>query len=267
MKLLRSLTLRMASVIAVSFMLFACATVQEQKREDKAKFRVADTNLRLGLGYLQQGRDEAALQRLKKAVDAMPEYAEAHSSIALAYIQLDQPEEAEKHYRQAVKLKPDDGSIQNNYAVFLCGQGKYIEAEQYFLTAIKSRRYRTPAEALENLGVCMLQVPDLEKAETYLRKALQINSQLPGALLQMVRVSAEKKRMMSARAYLQRYQDVSTLGPDGLWLGIQVETELGDMAGVKEYKTLLRQNYSDSHEMRLLLEAEARERDGASGQQ
>ena len=266
MKLLRSLTLRMAFVIALSFMLFACATVQEQEREDKAKFGIADTNLRLGLGYLQQGRDEAALQKLKKAVDTMPEYAEAHSSIALAYIRMDKPEKAEAHYQQAVELKPDDGSIQNNYAVFLCGQGKYAEAEQHFLTAVNSRRYRTPAEALENLGVCMLQVPDLEKAETYLRKALQINPRLPGGLLQMARVSVEKKRMMSARAYLQRYQEVATLGPGGLWLGIQVEKALGDMAAVREYKTLLRQNYVDSNEMRLLLEAEARERKGASGQ-
>ncbi len=267
MNLLRSLTLRTVSVMALSFMLFACATVQEQEREDRAKFRIADTNLRLGLGYLQQGRDEAALQKLKKAVDTMPEYAEAHSSIALAYIRMDKPEKAEAHYQQAVELKPDDGSIQNNYAVFLCGQGKYAEAEQHFLTAIKSRRYRTPAEALENLGVCMLQAPDLEKAETYLRKALQIDSRLPGALLQMARVSAEKKRMMSARAYLQRYQEVATLGPDGLWLGIQVETGLRDMTAVKEYKSLLRQNYSDSNEMRMLLEAEAQERDGASEQQ
>ncbi len=266
MTFLCSSVLRIALMIALSFMLFACATVQEQEKEDKARFRIADTNLRLGLGYLQQGRDEAALQKLKKAVDVMPEYAEAHSSIALAYIRMGQPDKADEHYQRAVELKPDDGSIQNNYAVFLCGQGKYTEAEQRFLTAIDSRRYRTPAEALENLGVCMLQVPDLKKAETHLRKALQIDSRLPGALLQMARVSAEKKRMMSARAYLQRYQEVATLGPDGLWLGIQVEQALGDMAAVREYKTLLRQNYTDSNEMRLLLEAEAREREKASGQ-
>ncbi len=258
--------LRAFFMMALSFMLFACATVLEQEREDKARFRIADTNLRLGLGYLQQGREEAALQKLKKAVDTMPEYAEAHSSIALAYIRMDKPEEAEKHYQQAVELKPDDGSIQNNYAVFLCGQGKYTEAEQHFLTAINSRRYSTPAEALENLGVCMLQVPDLEKAESYLRRALQVDSRLAGALLQMVRVSVEKKRMMSARAYLQRYQEVATLSPGGLWLGIQVEQELGDMAAVREYKTLLRQNYADSNEMRLLLEAEASERERASRQ-
>jgi len=266
MKFLCSLALRTAFVIALSFMLFACATVLEQEREDKAQFRIADTNVRLGLGYLQQGREKAALQKLKRAIDAMPEYAEAHSSIALVYIRLDEMDKAEKHYQRAVELKPNDGAIQNNYAVFLCGQAKYVEAEQHFLAAVKSRRYRTPAEALENLGVCMLQVPDLEKAETYLRKALQVDPRLPGALLQMARVSAENKRMMSARAYLQRYQEVSTLGPDGLWLGIQVEKELGDMAAVGEYKTLLRQNYSDSNEMRWLLEAEAQERNDVSGQ-
>jgi len=265
---LGSTVLRTAFMIVLSVMLFACATAQEQEQEDKDRFHIADTNLRLGLGYLQLGRDEAALQKLKKAVDTMPEYAEAQSSIALAYIRMGQPDKAEEHYRRAVELKPDDGSIQNNYAVFLCGQGKYDEAEQHFLTAINSRRYRTPAEALENLGVCMLQVPDLEKAETYLRRALQMDPRLPGALLQMARVSVEKKRVMSARAYLQRYQEVATLGPGGLWLGIRVEKELGDLAAVREYKTQLRQNYVDSNEMRLLLESEARERekDGDSGQ-
>ncbi len=264
MAFLCSSAIRTAFMIALSFTLFACATVQEQEREDKTRFRIADTNLRLGLGYLQQGRDEAALQKLKKAVDAMPEYAEAHSSIALAYIRMDKLEKAEAHYQRAVELKPDDGSIQNNYAVFLCGQGKYVEAEQHFLTAISRRKYRTPAEALENLGVCMLQVPDLEKAETYLRRALRIDSRLPSALLQMARVSVEKKRMMSARAYLQRYQEVATLGPSGLWLGIQVEQTLGDMAAMREYKMLLRQNYADANEMHLLLALEAREREKAS---
>lgn len=251
-------------VSALSVTLFACATVQDQARDDKNQFQIADTNLRLGLGYLQQGREDAALEKIQKAVKVMPEYAEAQSSLALVYARLGEPEKAAEHYQRAVELKPEDGAIQNNYAVFLCGQKKFAEAEEHFLTALKSRKYRTPAQAFENLGVCMMQVPDLEKAETYLRKALQIDSRLPGALLQMARVSVEKKRLMSGRAYLQRYREVAPLGPDALWLGIQVEKSLGDMDAVRDYKTQLRRNYVDSNEMRLLLEAEARERDGAT---
>jgi type IV pilus assembly protein PilF len=260
MKQCCSVSLRLLLLAALSLSLFACATVQDQKREDKTRFRMADTNVRLGLGYLQQGRDEAALEKLQKAVDVMPEYAEAHSSIALAYERLEEKDKAGEHYQRAVELKPKDGSIQNNYAVFLCGQGKYVEAEQHFLSAIENRRYRTPALALENLGVCMLRIPDLKKAETYLRKALRMDPKLPGALLQMARVSVEMNKLMSGRAYLQRYQEVAALGPDGLWLGIQVEEKLGGKDAVQEYKTLLRQKYSGSNEMRLLLETEEKER-------
>ncbi len=256
--------MRTTLIIMLSFALFSCATVQEKKRADKLKFRIADTDVRLGLGYLKQGRDEDALKKLKKAVAAMPEYAEAQSSLALAYIRSGQPDKADEHYQRAVELKPQDGSIHNNYAVFLCSQKKYTEAEQHFLTAIKSRKYATPARALENLGVCMVEAQDLKKAETYLRKALKMNPRLPGALLQMARVSMEKKRLMSGRAYLQRYREVAQLGPEGLWLGIQVETKLGDKNAVNEYKKLLRQKYADSKEMRLLLDAEDKERVEAS---
>lgn len=255
-----AVTLRLLLITALSFFVVACATVQEQEREEENKFQIADTNVRLGLGYLRQGREEAALEKLQKAIDVMPEYAEAHSSIALAYERLEQPDKAAEHYERAIELKPKDGSIQNNYAVFLCGQGKHAEAEKHFLTAIQNRKYRTPAQALENLGMCMMQIPDWVKAETYLRKALKLDPKLPNALLQMARVSFEKKRMMSTRAYLQRYREVAPLGPEGLWLGIQVEKVLGDKAAAFEYETLLRKDYADSNEMRMLLEAEEKER-------
>lgn len=264
MKLLCQTTTRVTLIIIFSFVLFACSSVQQQERDDKLKFQIADTDVRLGLGYLERGREEEALKKFKKAIKAMPDYAEAHSSIALAYIRLRQPEKAAEHYRRAVDLKPEDGSIQNNYAVFLCSQKQYVEAEQHFLTAIQSRKYRTPARALENLGVCMMESGDLKKSEGYLRKALKINPRLPGALLQMAKVSVEKKNLMSGRAYLQRYQEVAPLGPEGLLLGIQVERKLGDKHAEEGYKALLRKKYADSDEMRLLLELEDKERTEAS---
>ncbi|HEC17850.1 MAG TPA: type IV pilus biogenesis/stability protein PilW [Gammaproteobacteria bacterium] len=255
---------RILLLCLMAMVLWGCATTKELEQEEKTRFRIADTNLRLGLGYLQQGREEAALEKLKKAVDVMPDYAEAHSSIALAYERLGQRDKAGEHYRRAVELKPKDGAIQNNFAVFLCGQGEYQAAEEHFLKAINSRKYRTPAQAMENLGRCMMRAGDLKKAETYLRKALQINPRLPGALLLMAQISLEKKRLLSGRAYLQRYQEVARLGPDGLWLGMQVEKGLGDMAAVREYENQLRRNYPDSNEMRMLLEEEARQRGDAA---
>lgn len=243
--------MRILIVIGLSIILLACATT-EQKQE---KYKIAESNVRLGIGYLQQGRVEAALEKLQKAVNVAPDYPEAQSSIALVYQQLGEYDKARDHYETALELKPDSGIIHNNFATLLCSLGKPLEAEQHFLTAIKSRGYKTPAQALENLGACMLQVPDLEKAEKYLRQALQLNPKLPGALLQMARVSLEKERHMSGRAYLQRYQEVAEMNPESLWLGIQIEKKLGYENAVREYETQLRRKFPDSNETRLLLES------------
>ena len=86
----------------------------------------------------------------------------------------------------------------------------------------------------------------------------------------MARISLEEKNAMSGRAYLQRYQEVSPLGADGLWLGIQVERELGDTATAQDYENRLRRHFPDSKELQLLLkseaaEAQAKPKTGAAG--
>lgn len=242
--------MRVLIITWLCLFLLACSSAQ-QKADN---FKIAQSNVRLGVGYFQQGKVEAALEKLKKAISVSPDYPEAHSSIALVYQQLGEFDKSRKHYETALDLKPDSGVIHNNYATLLCRMGKPLEAEPHFIKAVKSRSYRTPAEALENLGSCLLQVPDFDKAETYLRQALQINPKLPGALLQMAYVSLENKRYLSGRAYLQRYQEVSGMGSKALWLGIQIETQLGDSAAATNYETQLRRRFPDSNETRLLLE-------------
>ena len=239
-------------IVSMSFLLLACASTQEQKKNHK----IAVSNVRLGVGYLQQGKVDAALEKIKRALEVEPDYPEAHSSIALVYQQLGENEKAEEHYKTALEFLPEDGIINNNYATLLCNVGKPLEAEPHFLKAINNRRYRTPAQALENLGSCLMQVPDLDKAEKYLRQALRLNPKLPGALLQMVRVGLERKRYMSSRAYLQRYQEVARMNPQSLMLGIQVEKKLGDNKAVVDFESQLRRDFPDSSETRKLLEAE-----------
>lgn len=227
-------------------------------KEAQDRQRLAQTNVQLGVGYLQQGRVEDALVKLQKAVDAEPDYAEAHSSIALVYEQLGENDKAQEHYDRALELNPNDGSTRNNYAVFLCRTGRAKEAEAHFLQAIQSRGYRTPERAYENLGMCLMQIPDAEKAEGYLRKALQMNPQLPGALLQMAGLSLDQGRYLSGRGYLQRYHDVQPRGPRSLWLGVQIERQLGDEAAAREFALQLHKNFPDSDELRLLQKLEAK---------
>ena len=244
---------RVLIIISMSFLLLACAGAQQQQKKNH---KIAESNVRLGVGYFQQGKVEAALEKIKKALKAEPDYPDAHSSIALVYQQLNEDEKAKEHYETALELQPKNGIIHNNYATLLCKMGKPLLAEPHFLQAINSRGYRTTALALENLGSCFMQIPDIDKAEKYLRQALQLNPKLPGALLQMARVALERKRYMSGRAYLQRYQEVAKMNPQSLMLGIQVENNLGDKKSAIDYERQLRRNFPDSNETKKLMEAE-----------
>lgn len=242
--------MRILIITILSIFLFSCASAEKKKEV----YKIADSNVRLGIGYLKQGRVEDALQKLQKAIDVAPDYPEAQSSIALIYQQLGEYEKSREHYEKALDLQPESGVIHNNFATLLCRSGKPLEAEKHFLLAIKSRGYPTPAQALENLGSCMMQIPDLDKAEKYLRQALQLDPKLPGALLHMARLNLDKKNYMSGRAYLERYQAVAEMNPESLWLGIQIEKELGDKRTVMGYENQLRRKFPDSNETRLLLD-------------
>ena len=216
----------------------------------------AEINTRLGMGYLQQGRIDDAIDKLKKALDADWDFAEAHSTIALAYVQTGQFDLAEKHYLKAIDLKPDDGAGYNNYGVFLCQHDRLQEADAYFMKAIQTPRYHTPERAYENAGACARRIPDLDKAENYLRQALSRDPKLPTALYEMAEISFAQKHLMSTRAYLQRFEEVSRHSPQSLWLGVRAERELGDKAAAAHYAKLLQTQYPDSMQFKWLLESE-----------
>jgi type IV pilus assembly protein PilF len=210
--------------------------------------KAAEINMRLGLNYLQRGEYEVALEKLEKALQQDPNLPSAHNTIALLYQRLNETEKAERHFKQAVKRDPDYSEAQNNYGVFLCQQQRYKEAEQRFLKALDNPLYSNPAQAIENAGVCVSRIPDLEQAELYFRQALQINPNLSKSLIQMANLSYEKNDYLQARAYIERYQAISPWTSQALLLAIKTENQLNDQDAVASYSLLLRARFPDSDE-------------------
>ena len=195
------------------------------------------------------------MEKLNKALKLDPNLASAHHAIALAYQQSGQMELAEKHFLRALQLDPKDGALHNNYGGFLCGEMRLDEAEAQFKQALNDPAYDTPARALENAGLCMLRKPNPEKAAQYFRKALEINPKLPSSLFELAKISLEKKNYLPARAYLQRLQEVSSATPQSLWIGIQIERELGNTQAVTTYAAELKSKFPNSNEIRMLRES------------
>ncbi len=208
--------------------------------------KAAEINMRLGFNYMQRGDYEIALEKLEKALKQDPNLPSAHNTIALLYQRLGEVEKAEKHFKESVQRAPKYSEAHNNFGVFLCQQERYDEAEQQFLETLKNPLYSSPAQALENAGLCVNRIPDPVRAEAHFRKALQMNPNLSKSLLQMAELSYQQQDYLQAKAYIERYKAVSAWSPQAVLMSIKTENKLDDQDAVASYSLLLRAKFPDS---------------------
>ncbi len=216
---------------------------------------VALSNLELGIEYMKRGSYEKALEKLMRAKEADENYSPTYNALGLLYQQLGEVDKAETNFKKALRINNNDSSTMNNYGRLLCQLRKLKQAEEVFLEASKNPLYETPEIAITNAGLCAYNNDDKQKAENYFRQALQLNPRIAPALLTMTEISLEQNKALSARGYIQRYQEIARHTPKSLWLGIQTEQELGDKDAVSSYALLLKNTFPDSREATLLREA------------
>lgn len=209
---------------------------------------VARSNLNLGIAYMRRGEYEKALEKLKKAQEADPRYTPTLNALGLLYQRIGKEEDAEDYFRKALGYRPNDPYTLNNYGQFLCANKRYDEAEEAFIKSANNPLYDSPEISLTNAGTCALQNNSPEKGENYLRQALEKNPKVPVALIQMSQISYDQGNYLSARGYLQRYLEIAEHTASSLWLGIQIEQQLGDKNTVSSYVLLLKNNFPNSKE-------------------
>lgn len=245
-------------VVLIAAVLAACTGMPTQE-PTKAR-RMAETNVQLGLAYMQQNDLETAMMKLKRALEQDPKLSSAHHSIAILYQRLGNDALAEKHYKTALQLEPDAARAHNNYGQFLCLRQRYAEAEEHFIKAAGNPLYDSVAGALTNAGVCANRVPDANKAEQFFRQALEHDQKYAPALLQMARLTFMGGNYLSARAYLERYQNVASHNAESLWLGVRIEDALDDKDASSSYALLLRNKFADTQQAKALKEWEIERR-------
>ncbi|MBD3609961.1 MAG: type IV pilus biogenesis/stability protein PilW [Gammaproteobacteria bacterium] len=235
-------------IIGIAVALSACSSAAKKAEEEPRHETPSRINTELGLGYLRQGDYRRSMEKLKAALRYDAENPQAHHYIAELHRRLGDNGSAVKHYERAIELAPEDARLRNNYGTFLCEQNQFQQAEVQFLLAIGDPLFGGRMQSYENVGICAAQAGKLKKAEAYLRKALNSNPKLPTALYRMSMINYDKGDYLRARAYLQRYEQVATHNAESLWLGIQVEHQLGDRDVMLKYATELSRRFSESEE-------------------
>lgn len=238
--------------IAASLLLLAgCISTTTGSPEPKTDAgNAADLNYQLGARYYNNGEYELARDRLKLSLEIDPDRAIAWTTLGLTYEALGNLRLAENAYDSAVRAEPRNYEVQENYAVFLCQRGRYDEGKQHFDKAIRAPTNDYAERTYTNAAVCMMQKPDYELAETYLREALGRRANYPEALFQMSRLFYQSEDYLRARAFLQRYLSTNPPEAAALLLGIRIEEQLGDDRARIDYMEQLLQDFPDSPEAR-----------------
>jgi type IV pilus assembly protein PilF len=199
--------------------------------------KAAAYNMQLGLSYLNQGDRPRAKVKLLTALKQEPTSAQAHAGMAYYFEQTNEISQAKKYYLKAISLSSDEGAQLNNYGTFLCRQGDYKTAEIYFLKAVKDMNYVHTAGAYENAGFCALAIPNNEKAQFYLTKALDQDPLRRESLYELVKLKSSMKHDNEALNLLQKHQDLVSNDRVLLSLGKNLAKKMKQFDLASEYES------------------------------
>jgi type IV pilus assembly protein PilF len=241
------------TTVALVLLLEACAGSQEQEFKES----VAEANFKLGIGYMQSGHYPVAAEKLLKSLQFDERSPETHNAIAILYEEMREYSPAETHFKRAIELKPDYTLAKLNYARFLCAREPVRtaegEAELQKVAADPANAGASASDAYAGLAICARKRDDLAQAETWLRKALELNPNSTSALLNLAELSQNQDKTLQARAFLQRYHAQTRPTPQSLWLGVAIEQAGdGDPQLRREYGVLLLSQFPNSDEARRL---------------
>ena len=145
----------------------------------------AEYNYQLGARYYQNQSYELARDRLERALELDSKMSKAYMTLGMTYEALENKRLATNAYENAIRVAPRDFNIQNGYAVFLCKQRDFEGAGKYFERASNHPENDNAERTLTNAGLCMMQKPDLAKAERFFREAVERKATYGEALLQL----------------------------------------------------------------------------------
>lgn len=210
--------------------------------------RRARIRLQLAVGYYQQRQLPVALDEIKQALQADPEFAEAYGMRALIYMDMGENRLAEDNFQQALRLAPNSPDVNNNYGWYLCQNGKEKQSIAYFEAALKSHAYQSPAKALNNAGICSLKLKDNAAAERYFTRAFQYDPANPSTNANLAKLHYDRGDYERARFYIGRVIKAEVMTADVLWLAIKIEHKLGDKMAESSLATQLRRRHAGSAE-------------------
>jgi type IV pilus assembly protein PilF len=211
--------------------------------------RRARTRLELASGYFSEGKTTVALDELKLALQADPNYGDAYNLRGMVYMRLGDMRQAEDSFRRALQLNSRDADTMHNYGWMLCQQRRYDESIAMFTQANAIPLYGGQSKTYMTRGLCELAAGRAELAERSFARSYELDATNPISGYNLSNLLFLRGELQRAQFYTRRLNNSDLANSETLWLGIKVERKLGNTEIVQQLTTQLRRRFPQSKEL------------------
>ena len=215
----------------------------ESSDRKRARIRVE-----LAVGYLEQGKTNIALDEVKLALAADPNYADAYNLRGLIYLGLNEFSLAQDSFLKALALRPRDPNILHNLGWMMCQQALYPEAMAEFAKALADPAYGERAKTYMAQGLCQIRAGQRSAAEQSLLKAYEFDAGNPVTGYNLANLLFQNDEFSRAQFYIRRINNSEWANAESLWLGIKVENRMADRVALQQLGTQLEKRFPQSKE-------------------
>jgi len=251
--------LRWSALLAIPLLLAACVTTSTTTKssgevvpttasDQTDNDRRARVRLELASAYFGRGQTETALDEVKQALTANPNYGEAYNLRGLIYASMGDVRLAEESFQRALQLNGRDADTMHNYGWFLCQQRRFPEAQVQFEQALAQPQYRQGARTLLTEGVCQARGGQLPEAERTLLRSYEQDPSNPTTALNLAEVLYRRGEYERARFYIRRVGRQQEANAQTLWLSARIEHKLDNRNELQNLGNELRQRFPQAPE-------------------
>ncbi len=212
----------------------------------------AKAHTELAAAYYELGNMAVALDELRVAVSADPNYAPAYNVLGLVHMDLKENKEAQTNFERALQIAPNDPDANHNYGWFLCQTGREQAASKFFQTAVRNPLYSMPQRSYTLAGVCALRRDDEAAAVENFERALRLDANYLSAVLPLAQLRYRRGELDQAKRLVTQFNRAVEPTPESLWLAVRIERKLGDRSSETVFAEQLRRRFPASPEFQSL---------------
>jgi type IV pilus assembly protein PilF len=208
----------------------------------------AANRLNLAVLYFTDSKYTVALDEVKQAIAADPNWFKLYDMRGLIYRRLGENVLAESSFQKALSLNPGSADAKHNYGMFLCDQARGTEGLKMFASALETVGYGRRANTWAAQASCQLNMGLPKDAEASFLKSYELDAANPVTGYNLALLLYQREDFVRSQFYVRRLNNSELANAESLWLGIKVERKLTNREAMAQLAGQLKKRFPQSPE-------------------